>query len=354
MGHSNSQSCKRSSTSKSSPYNGDFEQRLIDTGIFPHNDASEPQNLEDIREYVLKPRPSLSPSHFDERKFKEFSALRKRAVNEASAMAEIIPIIAGESRKKHRYVMDSQFTNMAPIMEDATKRKPDMYDGARPGQIDARIRRSLDTYIVPSKDSNHPMIPNFFLEGKSAKGRADVATRQACYDGAIGARAMYSVQNYGATEPQHDGNAYSFSSTYHNGTGTLQLYATHSTQSAAPGEPSHYHMSEIDSHAMTGNSRKFREGATSFRNLRDLGKSYRDNFIRQANDAVRHAPEFSPPITVTESLESRISRHEDLSDASTAELAADESHHKRSRRTAPSNLRSKKSLVFDRVEIRSR
>lgn len=343
IGHSTSRSRKRAITSKSSPYDGDFEQKLIDGGIFPHNDASEPRNLEDIREYILKPRPSLSPSHFDERKFKEYSALRKKAVNEATAMAEIVPIIAGESRKNHRYVMDSPFTNIAPILKDVTKPKPDLYDGARPEQIDARIRRSLNTHIVPSKNAGRPVVPNFFLEGKSAEGRADVAIRQACYDGAVGARAMYSIQNYGATEPQHDGNAYSFSSTYHNGTGTLQLYATHMTPPVAPGKPSHYHMTEIDSYAMTGNSRKFREGATSFRNLRDLGKSHRDNFITQANDVVRNARVVSSSITSTESHESRRTRYEDFSDASTDELAADESHSKRSRHTAPSNRRSRKS-----------
>ena len=297
MSYSSSQSHKGLSTSKSSPYSGDFEQRLIDTGIFPHNDFSNPQNLEDIREYILKPRWSLSASHFDERKFQEYSALRKRAFNEASAMADIVPIIAGESRKKHHSVTDSLFNNLAPIADDITKPKPDMYDGAPPEQLDPRIRRSLGPHIVPSENSSRPVVPNFFLEGKSAAGRADVARRQACYDGAIGARAMHSIQNYRATEPQPDGNAYSFSSTYHNGTSTLQLHATHMTQPTAPGERSHYHMTQIDSYAMTGNSRRLREGATSIRNLRDLGKSYRDDFINQANDAIRRASEFSPPST---------------------------------------------------------
>lgn len=343
MSYSNSQSHTGSFIPKSSPYSGNFEQTLIDTGIFPDDDLSKPQNLEDIREYILKPRSSLSPSHFDERKFQEFWALRKRALNEASAMTDIVPIIAGESRKKHHSVTDSLFTNLAPIVENVTKPKPDMYDGARPQQLDPRIRHSLGPHIVPSKNSSRPVVPNFFLEGKSADGRADVARRQACYDGAIGARAMHSLQNYGATEPQHDGNAYSFSSTYHNGTGTLQLYATHMTQPTAPGERSHYHMTEIDSYAMTGNSRRLREGATSFRNLRDLGKSYRDDFINQANDAIRRAPEFSPPDTSKRSHKSRRSRQEDLSDASTDELAAEEPQGKRSRHKASRNLRSRKS-----------
>jgi hypothetical protein len=55
----------------------------------------------------------------------------------------------------------------------------------------------LGKYIIPSSsDTSRPAVPNYFLEGKSAKGRADVAVLQACYDGAVRARAMHQLQNY--------------------------------------------------------------------------------------------------------------------------------------------------------------
>ena len=341
-----SQGRKRSSTSgrsdptskaRSSPYNGDFEQKLIDSGIYPEGHEYsedqlfvEPMNMEDIQRALRVPRASLSPSRFSEAAFRKFKRETARAANEASAMADVIPIIAGEGRKKYRSVTDAQFTNMAPILEDVTAPKPDVYDGARPEQIDPRVRHSLSSHIVPSKKTTNPAAPNFFLEGKSAAGRADVARRQACYDGAVGARAMHSLQNYGVHQPKYDGNAYSYANTFHNGTGTLQIYGTHPTRPQAPGGRPDYHITQIDSFAMTGNSKSFREGATAFRNLRDMAESHRNFFIEEANRAARHAPASSPSTTLTESQESRSVLY-DQSDTSADELAPKESTTKRHR-----------------------
>ena len=348
MSFASSQSRKRSSASSrttnttkttktSSPYSGNFEQKLIDGGIYPHNRASKPGNIQDIREHMARPRASLSPSRFNEESFEEFTELCEEAANEAGAMADLVPVIAGAGRRRFHSNTDVPFTNLAPIVEDVTVPKPDIYDGARPEQIDPRVRDGLYDHIVPSRTTNLPAAPNFFLEGKSASGRADVARRQACYDGAIGARAMHSLQNYNATEPLYDGKAYSYSSTYHNGTGTLQLYGTHPTKPQIAGAPPEYHMTQIDSYAMTGNSRSFREGATAYRNLRDLAQSQRDGFIEQANESTRHVP--SPSTTTADSRTSLSATQEDGSDTSVDELAAEELTIKRSRHAPPPSSR---------------
>ncbi|KAF2185448.1 hypothetical protein K469DRAFT_687802 [Zopfia rhizophila CBS 207.26] len=57
----------------------------------------------------------------------------------------------------------------------------------------------------------------------------------ATYDAAHGARAMLEIQSYGQDGYNYDGNAYTFASTYHSGTGTLQMYAMHPTEPASPG-----------------------------------------------------------------------------------------------------------------------
>lgn len=73
-------------------------------------------------------------------------------------MADVIPIIAGEGRKKYRSITDASFNNMSPILEDITAPKPDIYDGARPEQIDPRVRHSLGSHIMPSKKTNIPAV----------------------------------------------------------------------------------------------------------------------------------------------------------------------------------------------------
>lgn len=89
-------------------------------------------------------------------------------------------------------------------------------------------------------------------------------------------------------EPVYDGNAYSFTTTYHDG--QMQLYATHPIAPTTAGEPPEYHMTILNSYAMTGNPRNFREGATAYRNVRDMTKKVRESFIKQANKVAAGIP----------------------------------------------------------------
>lgn len=129
------------------------------------------------------------------------------------------------------------------------------------------------------------MAPNFFLAAKGPDGSAAVAKRQACYDGALGARGIQSLQSYGQDEPVYDNNAYTFTSIYHNG--QLQMHTTHITPPAGPGQPPEYHMSQINTWGLTGNADTFRQGAAAFRNGRDWAKEKRDQFISAANERAR-------------------------------------------------------------------
>ena len=324
-----------------SSYDPNFGQNMIDAGIYPHDEISQPNNAQDIRDDMGKPRASLSPSRFGNEEFKAFTRLCNRAGDEATARAEIMSIIAGESRKNHYYAADRQFNHLEPLADDLPEPRPDLYDGALPQQIERRVRRDLRKYIVPCNNTSLPAAPNFFLEGKSESGRADVAKRQACHDGALGARAINSLQNYKSAEPIYDGNAYSYSSTYHQGTATLQLYAHHLTAPKASGEPPECHMSQLDSFGMTGNIDTFRAGAGGFRNNRDRAKTNRDDFIDHANQIVRRAPTDTPSTTLTDSRTSLSGLQEDESDTSPDELVAEQTTAKRRRQatdTSPDEL----------------
>ncbi|KAL2264074.1 hypothetical protein VTK26DRAFT_2568 [Humicola hyalothermophila] len=110
---------------------------------------------------------------------------------------------------------------------------------------------------------------------------------------------MHALQNYGAEEPAFDGNAYTYSSTYHSGTGTLQLYAHHPTPPTAPGGRPEYHMTQLGSYAMTHSRERFIEGASAFRNARDWAKRHRDSFILAANAKARQYSVEAPPAPET-------------------------------------------------------
>lgn len=123
------------------------------------------------------------------------------------------------------------------------------------------------------------------MEAKAPEGSSAVVKRQACYDGALGARAMHELQSYRQDQPIYDGNAYTLTTTYHAGSGSLKLYSTHPTQ-LADGNIE-YHMTPIRGWDMTSDPDNFRQGATAFRNSRDWAQEQRDRFISNANDRAR-------------------------------------------------------------------
>ncbi|KAI1357830.1 hypothetical protein F5Y08DRAFT_323266 [Xylaria arbuscula] len=67
------------STKKTGPYDRAFQQLLMDHGIYPNNyeypngqGLPPPENLEEIMQAIVKPRPSLSPSRFSREDFEQF------------------------------------------------------------------------------------------------------------------------------------------------------------------------------------------------------------------------------------------------------------------------------------------
>lgn len=132
------------------------------------------------------------------------------------------------------------FGNLKPLSDGTlVDAKPDFYDGASPAQIDRRIRAEPGSYITPSTQHQAPALPNFFTEVKGPDGSGAVAKRQACYDGALGARAIQNLQSLGQ-KPIYDNNAYTVTSTYLDG--TLKLYTIHPTQASDAEDSPEYHV----------------------------------------------------------------------------------------------------------------
>ncbi|RSM19190.1 hypothetical protein CDV31_001866 [Fusarium ambrosium] len=266
---------------KSTPYNRDFDLHLTDHAIHPAWKSREP-DLEDLTATLAVPRPSLSPSHFSDGAFKAFKKTNLRAKDEADVLANVIPTILGPSQTSRFCARDTVFTNLEPLTDGKIAApKPDIYFGAYPDQLARSARNELAGHIVPSTMLDKPIAPNFFLEVKGPDGNAAVATRQARYDGAVGSRAMHSLQNYGEKEPKYDNNAHTFTSTYHDG--QLKLYAHHVTAPATEGGRPEYHMTQLRTFGMTDTRETCVEGMGALRNTLDLAERRRNDFIRAAN-----------------------------------------------------------------------
>ena len=301
---------------------------MIDNGVYPTRyrlaDGSRPprpQNMEEICNKLSQPRPSLSPSAFSETVFEEFQDSNEQAQSESKATANVIPYITGSKDRQYATAGDVKFTNLAKFDPSITILQPDGYYGANPAQIDPRVRSDLNEYIIPSSDTSLPAAGNYFREDKSAKGRADVAQSQAMHAGAVGARGIFHLQNYGNATPVHDGNAYTIASTYHPGTGTLQMYATHPAPPARRGGEPQYYMNQLGAYAMTHAPETFRAGASAYRNAGEWTQQQRDRFIANANAVAQRRSTETRSFSTT--VSSATAEGSSSSETSADELALD-------------------------------
>ncbi|KAJ2966072.1 hypothetical protein NQ176_g10318 [Zarea fungicola] len=284
-----------SKQTRSSPYDDNFETIIVEYNIFMElyqfpDDRAAPQpiNLEQIVEFLSRPRkcPSLSavsPSDF-------FNFRRASWIEaEGTVMATAVKMVAGPSTMSE--CNNVTFSNLGSMTEKKTTQpKPDLFDGACFGDVDVAIRKELSAVIMPTELATVPVVPNFFLEVKSCKGSPRVAKREACWDGAHGARAMHALQNFGRNTIQgdghgdgygevFDGNAYTFSATFC--AGILEMFA-HFVTRASDGRRE-YHMTMLRGFNMHNSIDSFVQGASMLRNARDLAKLYRDAAIKAAN-----------------------------------------------------------------------
>ena len=274
-----------------SPYDRSFQQLLIDSHVFPPhykspdgNVAPKPGNWDYIIERLAQPRPSLSLSQFSKKQYEEFVELDANAAKESEVKKRVIPIIEGKIKDLNTASGEICFTNLASLTadENLVPGNPDFYHGARPEQLERRVRVEIGHFVVPSTQHDLPIVPNHVTAAKGPDGSAAVAKRQATYDVYFGGRAINALQSYGQAEPQFDGNAYAFSSIYHNG--QLKIYTSHPAPPANPGGRIDYHMNHLRSFAMGDTEETFRTGATWYRNSIDLAKEMRDEAIRGANE----------------------------------------------------------------------
>lgn len=288
-----------SSTRKSSAYDPAFRQHLVDYGIYKSGRAQKPSNWSEINKRLARSRSSLSPSQFSEAAFEAFQETNENALTEDKVMSKTFPIIAGSPdipSQENLY-----FGNLKDLTDGSiTKAKPDLYDGARPADLDKSIRRQLSESIEPSSNKSAPLLPNFFLEGKGPDGRAPVNELQALYDGAVGERGMLDLSLYIDPESLQYNVAHTITSTYHGGTGDLTIYSTHAVESTSTQRPMEFRMTQLNGWKMTGNADAFRQGATALRNAREWAKEKREELIFAANSK----PPNSEPLAFDSSMQS--------------------------------------------------
>ncbi|MCJ1468033.1 hypothetical protein MMC07_006659 [Pseudocyphellaria aurata] len=272
---------KPKKVTKISAYHKDFEQHLIDYGIYPaiHVSRKNPRNLSEIERTVARRRPSVT-SQFSREGFEALKIECKESLTEAAVTLELFSIVAG--RSNNHWATNLLFGNLRPLTNGVlSDPRPDYWDGADTRQIGNRLQEELKSYITPSTNPRAPILPNFFVEIKGPSGDTPVNERQAWYDGVLGARGIQKLRSFEAGDVEtFDDKAYTITSTIHNG--ILQLFAVHATLSIHPEKPE-YHMTSIGGWHLLASINGFLDGVSAFRNARAWARAQRDELITAAN-----------------------------------------------------------------------
>ncbi|KAG6016415.1 hypothetical protein E4U54_001514 [Claviceps lovelessii] len=270
------------------PYNGAFEQHLIDHNIFPPlhvgDRLPDPKNLNQIRRVLEKRRRSLSPRRFTDEDFEKFQHVHARATRESRVVGTVIPIIEGDIGDPACAASDIAFSNLEHLTDGSLVfAKPGLYHGARAEHLKREIREDLNGLIAPSSEHDQPILPNNFLEVKGPAGSSTVVTRQATYSAALGSRAFHALQTYRTIDQSYDNNSYVLAWTYQSG--HLLAYASYPVPPSTPGTQPGYAMKILNSWSLIGAPDMFRQGVAAYRNGRDWAKLQRDQAIARANEA---------------------------------------------------------------------
>ena len=267
-------------TCLTSPYDINYDQYLNDIGVSLFGNA-RPDNWQELKARLARRRSSLSDSRFSEEDFQTLKNVNNMAVKKADAVADLLPIIKGNMAiaSCHKRILQ----NLKPLHDELAVAMPDYYEGSLPADLNLRVLNDLGEYIMPSKEWNTPILPNFFLEISGHDGSAVILRRQVSRDLVYGARGMLEIQSYSNGGRRYDNNAYTVGSFYNSGFGILRFYTMYLTQPVDSTEKPKYQMIEIKSFTLTDNVETCREGIEWFRNSREFAKEVRYAAIASAN-----------------------------------------------------------------------
>lgn len=296
-------------TMATTAYTGKLQQHLTDNQIYPEKHMYLnrpphllPDNLGNIFRMLSASRSSLHSSSSSKVDFDAFCQANNRATNDQEVLSEVIPLVEGNHSHLDEYGgypfrSISQITNkvLRPV-------KPDRFYGANCDILDRTVCRELSTCIRPAKHKTLPIVlPNFTLEAKGPTGSLIKTDWQTCHHGALGTRAMHSIQNYRQDTPTYDNNAYTISLNYHSRNGALAIFVTHPKEFECASGRRQGHVMTIAGHwNLTKNIKTFRKGVMAYRNARDWAREQRDSFISQVN---AKAPQTSASLQIDSSNE---------------------------------------------------
>jgi hypothetical protein len=138
----------------------------------------------------------------------------------------------------------------------------------------------MGKYIVPSENSRHAILPNFFVELSNSISLARAEDR-ALYDGIHGARGVHALQKYVDSGSVYDAKAYTITAIL--GERSLGLYTVHLTNPPNGTDSPKYYLNLLRNWNVTESLETFQKAIRAYRNMRDFTRDERWRIIDIAN-----------------------------------------------------------------------
>lgn len=252
--------------------------------IYGPGKSAPPDNIDEIRQRLARPRASLSPSRDITEDYEQFRRAHFHALNEEAITQEFSTSL----RKRNgeyagRNMMFAKIAELTPVETKLSRPNPDLFVGEDPSNIPRKIRDEIGQYIA-SGIVRSPMVVNDFAEIKGPDGREQHLMNQVAYDGAIGARAMHSMRAFGTDSPPADKKARSFVTAYAGG--QASFYASYMGQPAGVGATPYYTY-HVAAESAIGSVDQYRRAQQYCRNIQDLATEERKLACEEAREALR-------------------------------------------------------------------
>lgn len=162
-----------------------------------------PDNLQDIIDEVCgNGRASLEPDAFGAEQHERFWRSYILGTSE-EPQSRTLDIIEGETlalSSAHVKRGPIKLNNLVPLVPaNFVPGNPDRAYGARPETLERCVREQLGMLVLPTT-AEDILCPNFIVHVKGPDGTPKVAEIQAVYDGALAARGIQALWDFGSEE----------------------------------------------------------------------------------------------------------------------------------------------------------
>ena len=266
---SSRKSSSSGATSKTISSTGSRFRKVIHANrVLEPINSTAPNNFEDIKAHLNRPRDTTSP---DEADYRNYVYRSQTAPNESSMLYETLPLLKRYEERGYRAVFNQPFTDFPAHVgfnNGLSVAQPDLVEGIDSTEYNPYpVRERLGGAAVPTPDPNALALAQMAGEWKGPGKDMVTARNQAAY---AGASLVYGRNKARTSIGKPDPAGHSYVSSFTTDGTTVNTFA-HFAESRS--NQTIYNQYPVTSTLLTASFEDYKKGRRQLRNLQDLAKA---------------------------------------------------------------------------------